>query len=393
MRAYGLQHSPHMKPLSIGFVFDDSLDKTDGVQQYIMTAGSWLSEQGHDVQYLVGQTSRTDLPRIHSLSRNAGVRFNGNRLSIPLPASRHRIGTILSDTGFDVLHVQMPYSPWLAGRVIRAASSDTAVVGTFHIVPKNRAVELASSLLRVMLRRSLKRFDAVVSVSSAAQDFAKRSFGIDSTILPNVIDTYRFSEAKPLERYKDGIVTVLFLGRLVPRKGCLYLLQAVRQLRQVHPEVTDFRVVVCGKGPLDRELKEYIGKHGLQPFVSFEGFVSEAEKPQFLASADVAVFPSTGGESFGIVLVEAMAGGHAAVLGGDNSGYRTVLGKQPDLLVNPRNIQEFAERLYTFITDRSARNDAARWGVAQSMRYDVNNVGQELLAIYSKALHKRRNVA
>ena len=369
-----------MKPLTIGFVFDDSLDKTDGVQQYVMTAGRWLSEQGHDVQYLVGQTSRTDLPHIHSLSRNAWVRFNGNRLSIPLPAARSRIEKILSDTKFDVLHVQMPYSPWLAQRVIRAASPDTAVVGTFHIVPKTRAVESVSRLLHLMLRRSLKRFDAVVSVSSAARDFAKRTFGVDSTILPNVIDTRRFAVAKPLEKFNDGIVTILFLGRLVPRKGCLYLLQAVRQLRQVHPEVTNFRVVVCGKGPLDKELKGYVSKHGLQSFVSFVGFVSEDEKPRFLASADVAVFPSTGGESFGIVLVEAMASGHAAVLGGNNSGYRTVLEERPELLVNPRDMQEFAERLYRFITNTSARKD-------------VSSVGQELLAIYSRALRQRRNVA
>src|SRR4051812_47082988 len=90
----------------IGFVLDDGLDKPDGVQQYILTLGAWLSEQGHEVHYLVGQTNRTDIKNVHSLSKNIRVQFNGNRMSIPLPTSSRKLRSFLRAEHFDILHIQ-----------------------------------------------------------------------------------------------------------------------------------------------------------------------------------------------------------------------------------------------------------------------------------------------
>ncbi|HTH72515.1 MAG TPA: glycosyltransferase family 4 protein, partial [Candidatus Pristimantibacillus sp.] len=108
-----------MARLKIGLVLDDSLDKVDGVQQYVLIVGRWLTAQGHDVHYLVGETKRTDLPGMHSLARNVKVRFNKNRMAIPLPANLRAIRALLKREQFDVLHVQVPYSPALAGRIIK----------------------------------------------------------------------------------------------------------------------------------------------------------------------------------------------------------------------------------------------------------------------------------
>ncbi len=99
---------PKATRLKIGFVLDDSLDSTDGVQQYMLTMGRWLQKKGHEVHYLVGHTRRPDIANIHSLSRNITVRFNQNRMSIPLGASRRHIKQVLMREQFDVLHVQMP---------------------------------------------------------------------------------------------------------------------------------------------------------------------------------------------------------------------------------------------------------------------------------------------
>lgn len=108
--------------MKIGFVLDDSLDKTDGVQQYIITLGSWLAKQGHNVHYLVGETHRDDIPNIHSLSKNIAVRFNKNRMSMPLKADKSKIVKLLNDEQFDIIHVQMPYSPLMAGFVVSNVS-------------------------------------------------------------------------------------------------------------------------------------------------------------------------------------------------------------------------------------------------------------------------------
>jgi phosphatidylinositol alpha-mannosyltransferase len=377
-----------MKQLKIGFVLDDSLDTSDGVQQYVLTLGKWLGTQGHEVHYLVGNTTRTDIKNVHSLSRNFKVRFNGNRLSIPLPASRRGLGELLAHEKFDVLHVQMPYSPWLAHRIIEILPEQTALTGTFHIVPYSRAVHAANRALAVWLRSTLKRFDDIFAVSGAAQKFAGQVYGIESVVLPNVVEVSRFARAAPLPQYDDHIITIMFLGRLVPRKGCKTLLEAAHVLKQ-RKNLPPFRVVVCGKGPLESELKQYVADQVLGDIVSFTGFVPETDKPRFMASADFLVFPSSGGESFGIVLLEAMATGRALVLAGDNEGYRSVLAPKPELLFPSDQPFELANILTTYLRDEVARQQAVTWEKDFVKQFDVGVVGKRLLAAYAESCSRR----
>lgn len=375
--------------MKIGLVFDDSLDKPDGVQQYVLNIGDWLREQGHDVHYLVGETKRQDLLNVHSLSRNLNVKFNGNRLSVPLPGSRRRLRQWLVSQQFDVLHVQLPYSPYLAHRLIMAAGRETAVVGTFHIFASSRLVRLASRVLGYWLRPSLNRFDSIVSVSPAAADFATETFKINTEVLPNVVDYSRFAVAKPPGSYRDNKLTILFLGRLVPRKGCQLLLEAINQLR-AEPDLPAFRVVICGKGPLAAKLQRYAEDHSLNDSVKFVGFVSEADKPNYYASADIAVFPSSGGESFGIVLIEAMASGRAVVLAGDNPGYRSVMTAKPELLFDTHGVEALASKLKAYLNDPKLRATAQKWGQSHAQEFDTAKVGLKLIEIYAKALRNHR---
>lgn len=364
--------------LKIGFVFDDSLDKPDGVQQYILSIGGWLDSQGHDVHYLVGKTTRTDIKNVHSLSRNVNVSFNGNHLSIPLPTSRRMLKNFLNQQQFDILHVQMPYSPWLAQRIILAAPKHCHIFATFHIVAYSKFVQLATRGLALWTKRTLPRFTEIVSVSSAAQAYAKATYGITTEVLPNVFDYDRFNSAIPLLPPLSGKLRILFLGRLVERKGCQYLLASVKELRAMG--VMNFEVVVCGRGPLQAELQAYAIKHDLA--VDFRGFVSEEDKPGYYASADIAVFPSTGGESFGIVLIEAMASGRSAILAASNSGYASVLAERPDLLFEPLNTQELTIKLKQLLTDTELRQNNANWGKQYSRQFDVPVVGERLMKMY-----------
>jgi phosphatidylinositol alpha-mannosyltransferase len=375
--------------LKIGLVVDDTLDKPDGVQQYVLSIGEWLTGQGHEVHYLAGETSRTDLPNIHSLSRNIHVRFNGNRLSIPMPTSRKRLRTLLETEKFDVLHVQMPHSPWLAHRLVLAAPVQAAIIATFHIVAYSKFVELATKVLALWTRKSVRRFDKILSVSSAAVAYAKATYGITTTISPNVIDYARFQSAEPFPEYSGTTPTILFLGRLVPRKGCKVLLEAAAEL-VAQGDIPSFKVLVCGKGPLKEELEAFAAANNIGDIVTFTGFVEEADKPRFYASADISVFPSSGGESFGIVLLEAMASGKAAVLGGDNSGYRSVLEPDPYLLFAPQDASALAQKLKELLTNETLRQEKASWGTEYTRNFDVNVVGQQLTEIYAQALRKRQ---
>jgi phosphatidylinositol alpha-mannosyltransferase len=375
--------------LKIGFVLDDSLDTPDGVQQYVMTVSTWLKDQGHDVHYLVGETQRTDIPQLHSLSRNVKVRFNRNRMSMPLPASRTKLRALLEKEQFDVLHVQLPYSPFLAGRIITAAPTATAIVGTFHVAPHSMIVHAANTLLRLMTRRSLRHFNAVMSVSSVAQAFAKKTFKLDSTVVPNTIDLSPYHQAQEFPQYAD-VQTITFLGRLVDRKGCQYLLSAVANMQAAGGVRAPYKVIICGKGPLEAELKHYAAGHGLQDIVEFVGFIDEADKPRYMASSDIAIFPSTGGESFGIVLLEAMAASRGVVLAGDNPGYASVMANRPEALFNPQKTAALADLLRGYLNDPLARKSARRWQRQEVQRYDIATVGTRIVEQYRLALHKRR---
>ena len=377
------------EPLKIGLVLDSGLDKPDGVQQYVLAVGEWLRARGHDVHYLVGETHRHDIQGLHSLSRSIKVRFNGNDGSIPLLTRKSKLKAFMDAERFDVLHVQVPHHPLLAQRLILAADKHTAVIGTFHIAPYNDLVTIGNRLLGIWLRPSLRRFDKIVSVSSAAAEFARATFGISTDILPNVIDYSRFHSAQPLPEYDDDILTILFLGRLVPRKGCQLLLEAVAKLA-ARDDLPKFRVVICGRGPLEAKLRRYVAARGLSGIVEFRGFIDETDKPRYYASADISVFPSSGGESFGIVLIEALASGQSVVLAGDNPGYSSVLAPEPRLLFDATSADTLADKLAYYLHHKSQRERMRTWGAAYAKRFDVNVVGAELLDIYDRALRKRR---
>ncbi len=364
------------KKLKIGLVFDDTLDSSDGVAQYVKTLGAWLAAQGHEVSYLVGETKLTEWSggKVYSLAKNFKVRFNGNRLSIPGPARRWQIKQILASENFDVLHVQVPYSPLLAAQVINMAPAGTKVVGTFHIFPAGRLSRVGSRLLRLSLARSIRRFDEMLAVSLAAAEFAKQAYRLDTRVVPNAVDVARFSKPK-----KTAQKDIVFLGRLVERKGCFELLKAFNLLAQKMPEVN---LKIAGVGAQEASFINYTRKNHLDKKVQFLGFVTEEEKARLLSSAAIACFPSLYGESFGIVLIEAMAAGAGVVLGGDNPGYRSVLGEQEKLLINPKDSKAFAARLEELLTDKKIVQSLHAWQLKAVRQYDVNVVGRQVLDAY-----------
>jgi phosphatidylinositol alpha-mannosyltransferase len=351
-----------------------------------------MAKQGHSVHYIVGETKRTDIPNVHSMTKNIKVRFNGNRMSIPLPASKSAIRRLLAREEFDVIHVQMPYSPFLGGRVIKAAGPQTGVVATFHIAPHSRLVHFANSILRLVTSRSLARVDEVISVSQVAQDFSWETYRVESAIVPNTLRLGPFYDKKPIDQYARTL-NIMFLGRLVERKGCQHLLRAIRRIfeAQTLPPADKVKVVICGTGPLEAELKSYVKQYRMSHLVDFVGFVSEEDKPGYLAAADIAIYPSTGGESFGIVLLEAMAASRGVVLAGNNPGYASVLGERPEVLFDPLDDEHLAEKIQHYLDDKHARNTAHEWQQQFVRQFDVPNVADEILVVYDEALHKRRS--
>lgn len=375
------------KSLKIALVCDDSLDRPDGVQQFVVTLGKWLIQQGHEVHFLTSTTARTDLPNLHVLSKNFEAKFNGNRLKPPMPSNPKEVRRLLAQQAYDIIHVQMPYSPLLAGQVVQFAPRTSTIVGTFHILPDSKFVTVSARALGFVLSLQLKKFSAFTSTSQPTKEFMKQTYHCNSEVIPNMTDVSRFSVHSVPEK---GPVKVIFLGRLVERKGAGYLLQAVNHMRKLGLPTTEFQIHIGGKGVLHDQLVSYVSDNSLQNIVHFDGFVAEEDKGAYLASSDVAVFPSTGGESFGISVIEAMAATRGAVLAGNNPGYASVIGKHTSQLVDPRDIDTFAHTLARYIDNPADRAVARSWQRQDVRQYDISVVGKQFEQFYYRTLQNSK---
>lgn len=376
--------------LTIGFVFDDTLDALDGVQQHIITIGTELAQRGHDVHYLVGETHHSPVPQTVSLARNVMVSFNGNRMRIPLPVRKREIRAALAHNNYDILHIQAPYSPLFGGRVLECAPQSTGVVATYHIAPIDRRARYGGRALGLVNAHSHRRVDEVIAVSQVAAQYAQFTAHTHGTIIANPVNVEKFATAAHRATRDAAHPHIVFLGRLVPRKGAQLLLDALDygERHGMFP-MPGLHVTIAGDGPLMDDCVQRAAR--LRTPVQFVGTVDEG-KADLLASADVAVFPAIGGETFGIVLPEAIASGAGVTLAGDNPGYRWTMRGDEDALfsVGPDHARVLAERIERALTDAPwARRLHAR-EEALLDRYNVQAVTDEVEQVYARAIADRR---
>lgn len=371
--------------MTIGYILDDTLDRADGVQQAVLTIGEYLRSEGHDVHYIVAETTRTDIENIHSVGSFWHLRFNGNSVRTPKPASKKRIKKLFSDIAFDVLHVQMPFSPLLAGRVLDYAPQDIPVFGTFHILPYNQAASFGTNVLGKLQSKRVANFTQLFAVSEPARIFMENAYGCHGTVLPNPVNWSFFHAYHRPANVK--ISDIVFVGRFEERKGVRELVRAYAGLPTELQNQT--RLIMCGKGPLHEEIRQLATE--LDVSVDLPGFVSEEQKAMYLSGARIAVFPSISGESFGIVLVEAMSSGSRVTLGGNNPGYSSVMSGWPEALFDPTDQKQFSAILQKFLTDDKLAGLIGAQQHHAAKSYDVAEVSGILLQTYTEALQNQNS--
>jgi phosphatidylinositol alpha-mannosyltransferase len=342
--------------VKIGLVCPYVYPASGGVAQHVGFLYENLRQRGHDVRILTAshgpqRASEGDIIRL-------GVGF-----SVPINASvgtltfspryLSQIGRMLEREQFDVLHFHEPFVPFLSLFLLR--ESDSVNIATFHAYAGfSPSYEFGSRALRWHARKLHGR----IAVSAAARHFIDRFFPGDYKVIPNGVDVPRFANAVPIARWQDGTPNVLFVGRHEPRKGLLDALKAHRILRKTGARS---RLLVVGSGPQEREARRYVATRGLNG-VEFLGRVSDTEKAQLFKTADVYVSPATGGESFGIVLLEAMAAGTPIVCS-DIHGYKGVVRRgREGLLVPPRDPRELAIAVDRLLRDPSLREQMSAAG-------------------------------
>jgi phosphatidyl-myo-inositol alpha-mannosyltransferase len=293
-----------------------------------------------------------------------------------------QIKRILEHEQFDVIHIHEPLMPALPLTVL--AHSKSLNIGTFHAFSQSN---IGYYYGRYVLRIFVSKLDGRIAVSRPAVDFVKQYFPGYYEVIPNPIDLNRFTgQASPLPEFMDGKLNILFVGRIGERrKGLKFLIRAFNYIRQQVPNV---RLIIVGKG--DTKGYERYLRHNNIKDVIFAGFVPDDMLPRYYKSGHVFCAPSTGGESFGIVLVEAMASG-LPIVASDIPGYASVVqhGKQ-GLLVEPKNIEMLAMSLIRLLADSNLREKMSQEGREKAAQFSWKNVSQRVLDFYERSENRRR---
>ncbi|MEE8194376.1 MAG: glycosyltransferase family 4 protein [Dehalococcoidales bacterium] len=356
-----------------------------GVVNHILALDNQFTRMGHEVRIIAPASKAVPTigDRFIPLGRPRSIPASGSicRITISVRLAS-RIKEVLAREKFDIIHLHEPFVPMLCTAVLRF--SDTANVGTFHAYGGSPGYNFGWPISTLMLRRRRRKLTGKIAVSKPARDFAAKHVPGHYTIIPNGVDLEHFSpDATPIERFCDGKVNILFVGRLEKRKGLGHLLKAYRRVKA---EVPNSRLIVVGPGTrLHKKYEKHVRHHRLKDVV-FAGYTSYNELPRYYKTADIFCTPATGGESFGIVLLEAMAVG-TPVVATNIEGYAGVMtqGKE-GLLVPPKDDKELARALLSLISDEPLRQQMGARGMVTAQEYDWRKVARRVFEYYIRIL-------
>jgi phosphatidylinositol alpha-mannosyltransferase len=361
----------------LGIVCPYSLDVPGGVGWHCRDLAERLVATGHEVSVLAPADEDSALPPyVVAAGRAVPVRYNGSVARVNFgPVSAARTRRWLDDGGFEVVHIHEPVSPSLSLLALWAAEGP--IVATFHTSNlRSRAMQTAYPLLRP----SLEKISARIAVSEDARRTVTNHIGGDAIVIPNGVYVDRFASAATRSDWQGtaDAPTVAFVGRIdEPRKGLDVLVQALPDALRAIPGL---RVLVAGAGDVDE------ARAGLPPDLSracsFVGQLSDADKASLLRSVDLYVAPHTGGESFGVVLIEAMSAG-APVLASDLPAFRRVLEDGACGELVPTGVPHaLADAMVGLLSDPTRRSELAARGRLAVTRYDWSVVARQIVDVY-----------
>ncbi|MFI7101637.1 glycosyltransferase family 4 protein [Streptomyces sp. NPDC050161] len=383
--------------MRIGIVCPYAWDVPGGVQFHIRDLAEHLIRLGHEVSVLAPADDETPLPPyVVSAGRAVPVPYNGSvaRLNFGF-LSAARVRRWLQNGGFDVIHIHEPASPSLG--LLACWAAQGPIVATFHTSnPRSRAMIAAYPILQP----ALEKISARIAVSEYARRTLVEHLGGDAVVIPNGVDVDFFADAEPKPEWQSAAArgqeesgpregTIGFIGRIdEPRKGLPVLMKA---LPAILAEVPGARLLVAGRGDEEEAVAGLPAE--LRSRVEFLGMVSDEDKARLLRSVDLYVAPNTGGESFGIILVEAMSAG-APVLASDLDAFAQVLdqGAAGELFAN-EDADALAAAAVRLLGDPGRRADLREHGSKHVRRFDWSTVGADILAVYETVTDGAASVA
>lgn len=360
--------------MRIGMVCPYSFDVPGGVQSHVLQLAEVMRARGHQVSVLAPASPHVKVPDyVVSAGKAVPIPYNGSVARLRFgPATHRKVKRWLADGDFDVLHLHEPNAPSLSMLALMVAEGP--IVATFHT---STTRSLTLSVFQGVLRPWHEKIVGRIAVSDLARRWQMEALGSDAVEIPNGVDVSAFASAPLLAGYPRPGRTVLFLGRYdEPRKGMAVLLGALPVLVK---HFADVQVLIVGRGDED-QLRSQAGE--LAPHLCFLGQVDDGEKASALRSADVYCAPHTGGESFGIVLVEAMAAG-TAVVASDLDAFRRVLRDgTAGRLVPVDDPAALGDALIAVLDDDALRTRYIAAGSEAVHRYDWPVVAEQIARVY-----------
>lgn len=371
--------------MKIGLVCPYDFFRHGAVQKLVMVLEGELTRRGHDVRVITprprnykGEVPERMLFVGQSTKWNTPIKTT---LEVGMTLETEGLEEMLEAEHFDLIHVHEPEVPILGAQI--AARANCPIVATFHATFPETPVGKTIEFFRPAFARSIFRnIAAMTAVSDTAARFVREWSELPVDIVPNYVDIKYFSPAVTQKRKSDRI---LYIGRLEKRKGVKYLLEAFSMLAATDQKV---ELVIAGDGAEREKLQLWVQDNNV-PRVTFLGAVDEDKKLQLLHEATLFCSPAIFGESFGIVLLEAMAAG-VPIVAGDNPGYACVLKERGLLsLVNPKDTIEFSRRLDLMLHDEELRQLWGSWAKKYIKQYDFTKVIDEYEKVYKKAVQKK----
>jgi phosphatidylinositol alpha-mannosyltransferase len=384
--------------MKIAQVCPYDIDRPGGVQMHIRDTAAAFMALGHEVTIIAPKVEASGnreglwgppALNIHRIGTARKIRMGatGFEMGMARGAELAALDALMRESQFDVVHYHTMWTPLLPYQVFRR--SRAANVATFHDTTAKTSMGRAMrATFRLISRRLLPHLDAVIAVSDGPMENLSAAKGVHVEIVPPCTDLRRFAAAPQGPRhYADGRVNILFIGRLEQRKGVGLLVKAYRRLCQ---DGLSVRLIIAGTGKEEASLRQTIAANQI-PDIVLTGEFTLAQTPGWFAEADIVCAPSPYGESFGIVVAEAMASGKPVVAAA-NVGYRTILKDQAaQCLVTPGDAEALYRGLKPLIQDQVARARLGAWGRADALHYDCRSVAPRLLAIYEAAMVKGRS--
>ncbi len=377
--------------MKIGLVSPYDWSYPGGVRDHVWHLANELIAKGHDVRIMApasGPKGKLTEKYILKMGWTTPIPINGSIARIMLdPSIALRVRRVLQREHFDVIHVHEPLVPGLSQTVLRCSS--TVTVGTFHASSYPgiySTSNLAYASTYPFLRPLFRRLSGCIAVSTTALQFVSRYFPADYRVIPNGVNLDRFSpQVEPLPQFMDGKQNILFVGRFEKRKGAKFLLRAIPRIRERFPNT---RFIFVGEGRLRRGFQQFVERQGWQDVV-FSGYVLDSDLPRYFASTNIFCSPATGGESLGIVLLEAMAAGKP-IVASNISGYATVVSNGIDgLLTAPRNSEELAIAIGRLLGHEPLRQQFINAGLHKAREYAWPHVAESIIEFYYELLDDR----